>query len=143
MAIKGTIFNLLTYSADSYIMALSVNGVPYPLWLIEEVGYSSKKNTTYIYPMGSTEPIGIVPSESKYSGKISVEASILQTIMQINGYVVPTQIQNATFSIATYAGALVKVFSGVYITSADMDIKAKGKRSLVTLNFDAIEVSGI
>jgi hypothetical protein len=58
------------------------------------------------------------------------------------GLVFASQIENAV--IAIIAGTtLVKVFKGVVIKSHKGSVKIKDKQSLITLDFEAIGVTGI
>jgi hypothetical protein len=80
---------------------------------------------------------------STYPGKISIEAGELEIFLKALGYVFATQISGATISIVTPFGDIVKVFKGCAFSSHDGAVKAKDKRSVISMDFQATEVEGI
>jgi hypothetical protein len=139
--LPGVSFNAAITSADTYIMSFSVNKIPYPLWLVESFTVSGSKDSENIYVMGSDEPVDIKTSHSKYSGSITLEAFVLEAIMIANLYSSPTQITGATISIiAATTGVISRLYKNVHITGFDQTTKAKDKRSLITLKFEATEI---
>jgi hypothetical protein len=135
-------FNPLIYTGGDYIVALSIKNVPYPLILLQEINYNAKKNINYEYKIGSEEPIEIITSNATYSGKIQIEAGVLEIILIANQISAANQIRDAYITIISTAGVLLKMFQGVCITNYDGTVKAKDKRSLITLDFNAIGIIG-
>ncbi len=135
--------NALIFTAADYKIALSVNGVTVPLTVVESFDYGAKKEHEYIHIVGSEEPVGLKTNTSTYPGKIQMEAGELEQLLLTLGYVFATQIKDATVSIVTFAGDLVKVFKSCVITSHDGSVKAKDKRSLITMSFESIGISGL
>lgn len=133
-------FNRLIYAGSDYLIALSVKGIPYPLPLVQEMGYNAKKNADMQYRVGSEEPIEIITSNAVYSGRIQIEAGILEVILLANLMSSANQIRDAYVTIISTTGVLVKIFTGVCITNYDGSIKAKDKRSLVSLDFTALSI---
>jgi hypothetical protein len=136
-------FNKLIFTSSDYKMVVSVNGVTVPITILESFDYGAKKESEYIHRIGSDEPAGLKTNASTYPGKISMEAGELEIFLAKLGYVFVTQITGATISIVTPYGDLVKVFKGCVFESHDGTVKAKDKRSLITMDFKAVSVEGI
>lgn len=135
-------FNPIIYTSADYIIALSIKGIPYPLSLVQEVSFGAKKNAEYQYIIGSTEPEEIIDSNSSYPGRIQMEAGELELLLIANLYSSPTQIRDATLTIISKAGALVKQFFSLCIIGYDGGTKAGDKRSLVTLTYESLGITG-
>ena len=135
--------NSLIFTAADYKLAVSVNGVTAPLSIVESFDYGAKKEHEYIHIIGSEEPVGLKTNTSTYPGKITMEAGELEAFLITLGYVFATQIKDATISIVTFTGVLVKVYKACVFTSHDGSVKAKDKRSLITLPFESIGAVGI
>jgi hypothetical protein len=134
------VLNAIIYPGDKYYIAIIVNKIPYPLWLVEELSYDSKKQVDVIYKVGSEEPIGVKTRNATYSASMTIEAGYLDIILKANLYSAATQIKECTISVITFAGTILKVYEGCWVTSSEAGIKAKDKRSLVKLNFEATSI---
>jgi hypothetical protein len=134
--------NSIIFTASDYKIAISVNGITWPVSIVEDFAYGAKKEKEYIHTIGSDEPVGLKTSASTYPGSMSMEAGELEQYLIALGFVFITQLNGATISVVTYKGDLVKVFKSCVFDSHDASFKAKDKRSLVKINFDAIGVVG-
>jgi hypothetical protein len=134
--------NQIIYTAADYKIALSCNGFTVPLTIVESLDYGSKKEHEYIHIVGSEEPVGLKTNTSTYPGKLGMEAGELELFLALNGYVFATQIKDATISIIALTGVLIKVFKSVVVTSHDASIKAKDKRSVISLSWESIGAVG-
>ena len=131
------------FTSSDYKIALSVNNTPFPLTIVESFDYGAKKEHEYVHIIGSDEPVAVKTNTSTYPGKITMEAGELEALLISQGYVFATQIKNATISIVTFQGDIIKFFKSCVITSHDSSVKAKDKRSLVSLSFESIGAVGI
>jgi hypothetical protein len=135
--------NSLIFTSSDYKIAVSCNGVTAPLSIVESFDYGAKKESEYIHVIGTDEPQGLKTNTSTYPGKITIEAGELELFLAALGYVFATQITSATISIVTYKGDLLKIFKNCVFTSHDGSVKAKDKRSLITLSFESTGAAGI
>ena len=136
--------NGLILTAADYKITLIFNGIPCPCATAQDFSSNIKLEEEDIYAIGSTDPIGSKTNAESYTGKISIQAGEILTFMRAQGYNRTTQIQGATLAILGLPSAafpVAKIFSGVNITSEDLDIKAKDKQSLVTMNWKAVSQS--
>lgn len=122
---------------------MSVNGITVPLNIVESIDYSAKKESEYIHVIGTDEPQGLKTNTSTYPGKITIEAGELELFLLSLGYVFAHQITGATISVVTFKGDLLKIFKNCVFTSHDGAVKAKDKRSLITLTFESMGAAGI
>ena len=139
--------NPLVYTSSDYKITISAkndNGqvITVPLFVVEDLGYGAKKELEYIHGIGSDEPRALKSNTSTYPGKLSMEAGELENLLIGLGVPFATHIQS--FTIAVIGGAnLVKVFKECKFDSHDATIKAKDKRSLISMNFMALGVAGL
>lgn len=136
-------FNKLIFTSSDYLMAVSVNGVTAPISVLESFDYGAKKEVEVIHRIGSDEPAGVKSNASTYPGKIQMEAGELELFLKALGYVFATQVIGATVSVVTPEGDIVKVFRGCVFGTHDGSVKAKDKRSLISVEFMATSVDGI
>ena len=141
--------NALIYTSSDYKIVISARGgfllphVVMPLLTVESLDHGSKKEHEYIHSIGSDEPVGLKTNTSTYPGKITCEAGELIAYLAAMGLTMATQITDATISVVSFDGLYAFIYKGVVITSDDKSIKAKDKRSLVTLSFEAVGVVGV
>jgi hypothetical protein len=136
-------FNKLIFTSSDYLLAVSVNGVTAPISILESFDYGAKKEMEVIHRIGSDEPAGVKSNASTYPGKIQMEAGELEIFLKSLGFVFATQIIGATVSVVTPEGDIVKVFRGCVFGTHDGSVKAKDKRSLISIEFMATSVDGI
>lgn len=140
--------NRLIYTSSDYKLVLSAANaagvnVTVPLNIVESFDYGSKKESEYIHVIGTDEPQGLKTNTSTYPGKISIEAGEMEIFLAALGFVFATQVKDATISIVTFDGVLLKIFKSCVFTSHDGSVKAKDKRSLLTLSFESIGAAGL
>ena len=140
--------NGVIYTSSDYKIALAATGptglrIKVPLTIVESFDYGSKKEVEYIHITGSDEPVGLKTNTSTYPGKIAIEAGELDKMLAVVGAVFTTQLTDATISIVTRDGLLLKIFNSCVFSSHDGSVKAKDKRSLITLSFDSLGAAGI
>ena len=139
--------NPLVYTSSDYKITISAKNdsgktVTVPLFIVEDIGYGAKKELEYIHGVGSDEPRALKSNTSTYPGKLTIEAGELENLLIGLGLVFATQIQS--FTIAIIGGVnLIKVFKECKFDSHDGTIKAKDKRSLISMNFMALGVAGL
>ena len=136
-------YSKLIFTSSDYKLAISVGNNTVPLTIVESFDYEAKKEVETIHRIGSDEPAGVKTNASTYGGKISIEAGELEIFLKLLGYVAAHQISDATISIVTPFGDLLKIFKGCAISSHAGSVKAKDKRSLISLDFTAVSISGI
>jgi hypothetical protein len=135
--------NGLIYTAADYKVAISNNGVTVPIQTLESFDYSSKSESEYIHVVGDKEPRGLKTNASTYPGKLTLQAGELGLILKAMGYIVATQITDATISIVSFDGNISFIFKSCVFTAHDGSVKAKDKHSLITINFESIGAVGI
>ena len=136
-------YNKLIFTSSDYKLAVSAGGITVPLSIVESFDYGAKKESEYIHRIGSDEPAGLKSNASTYPGKISMEVGELEIFLKLLGFIFITQVTDATVSIVTPFGDIVKIFNGCIFESDDRSVKAKDKRSLVSFDFKAVSVDGI
>lgn len=134
--------NQLIYTAADYKITLLFNGIGIPLQTCQDFSSNIKSEEEDIFAIGQTDPIGSKTNATTYAGKLSAQAGEILTFMRLNGFANTLQIQGATLAIVALGNpALTKIFSGVNVTSEDLNIKAKDKQSLVEMNWKAVSQS--
>jgi hypothetical protein len=115
--------------------------------IIESLDYNVKLESENVYSIGSKYPQGLKTNGYAYSGKISLEAGEVEKFCVAAGISDMTGINidgiGSTCVLTVIArsdSALVKVFNDVVITSQDLSIKAKDKRTVVSFNWEALSL---
>ncbi len=139
--------NGLVFTSSDYKITLSATGpngrFPIILNIVESFDYSAKKESEYIHVIGTDEPQALKTNTSTYPGKITIEAGELELFLIACGAVFITQLYDATISIVTLKGDLVKIFKSCVFTDHSGAVKAKDKRSLISINFESLGAAGI
>jgi len=140
--------NGIIYTGADYKVALSATNstgtnITVPIQTLESVDFGGKVESEYIHVVGDKEPRGLKTNTSTYPGKLTLQAGELSIILKALGYIVATQITDATISIVSFDGAMLFIMKSVVFTSHDSSVKAKDKQSLVTVSFEAIGIVGI
>ena len=134
--------NQLIYTAADYKITLLFNSIGIPLQTCQDFSSNIKAEEEDIFAIGQTDLIGSKTNATTYAGKLSAQAGEILTFMRLNGFANTLQIQGATLAIVALGNpALTKIFSGVNVTSEDLNIKAKDKQSLVEMNWKAVSQS--
>ena len=133
--------NNLVFTAADYKALLIIPGVgSFPLQTIETISYNNAREEETIYAVGTEEPIAAKRNAVKYSGKLTLQNGELSAMLQIAGLVEATQIAGATLAITSVTGGFSRTHSGLNINSESLDIKAKDKQSIVSLDWTALTV---
>lgn len=138
----GKNLNQLILTAADYKVVLNLPGVgAFPLKTAETFSWQNAREDETIYAIGEEEPIGEKRNSAKYSGKMSMQVGELSAILQLAGLVEGTQIANATLAITAIQGGFSRVYSGFYINTEGVDIKAKDKQTMANLDWKALTVN--
>lgn len=134
--------NQLILTAADYKIVLNIPGVSaFPLKTAETFSWDNAREEETIYAIGEEEPIGEKRNAAKYSGKMTMQVGELSAILQIAGLVEATQIANVTLAITAIQGGFSRTYSGMYINTENVDIKAKDKHSLANLSWNALKIT--
>lgn len=134
--------NSIIFTAADYKAALNIPGVGvFMMKTINNIGWGETAENELIYAIGDTEPIGNKQNASKYSGKFSAQEGEMYNILVAAGIKTATKIQNATLSITSLTGGPSYTFTGMCINTSNIDIKAKDKESIRSLDWTAISIS--
>jgi hypothetical protein len=130
--------NQLILTAANYKVLLIVDRVTYPILTGETVSWNIAREQETIYAIGDEEPIGEKRNAAKYSGKLSLQNGEMAAILQVSGYTEATQLVGCTLAIASTNGLFSHVFGLVNINTAGVDLKAKDKQSIISLDWNAL-----
>lgn len=133
-------YSSLIYTAAEYKLLLNFNSVAYPLKTIQDFSISAKVDDETIYAVGEENPIAEKTTGTMYSGKLSMQAGELQALLLSQGLSNATQIRGATLGITAIGGLFARIYGTVNIISEDMDVKAKDKQSIISMNWKALSV---
>lgn len=134
--------NSLILTAADYKVLLIIPGAgSFPLKTTESLGWNNAREEETIYAIGQEEPIGAKRNAAKYSGKLSMQVGEIAAILQIAGLVESTQIAGATLAITATQGGFSRVYSGMNINTEAVDVKAKDKQSIVSLDWTAMSIT--
>ena len=132
--------NQLILTAANYKVLLIVDRVTYPILTGETVSWNIAREQETIYAIGDEEPIGEKRNAAKYSGKLSLQNGEMAAILQVSGYTEATQLVGCTLAIASTNGLFSHVFGLVNINTAGVDLKAKDKQSIISLDWNALSL---
>lgn len=133
--------NQLIITAADYKVILNVPGASaFPLKTCDSFSWTIAREEETVYSIGEEEPIGQKRNAAKYSGKLSMQLGEIAAILALCGFVESTAIANATFAITAIQGGFSRVYSGFYINTENVDIKAKDKQTIVSLDWNALAV---
>jgi hypothetical protein len=128
---------LILTAAEYKVMLIIPNVGSYPLLTMDSIGYNNAREEETIYAIGEEEPIGAKRNAAKYSGKFSLQAGELYSIMALAGLRDATQIAGAVLAITAVRGGFARVYSGLNINTEALDVKAKDKQSMISLDWTA------
>lgn len=133
--------NSLILTAADYKVMLVVPGVAsFPIITADSINWSNAREEETIYAIGEEDPIGAKRNATKYSGKLSMQVGEMSAILQSAGLVDMTQIANATLAITAVQGGFARTYSGMNINTETVDVKAKDKQSMVSLDWTATAI---
>jgi hypothetical protein len=132
--------NGLTYTAAQLKLILLIDGTPHLLVTANDVSLNTKQEVETGYAIGQEEPIINKKNAKAYTGKISLRIGELGLILLAHGYTTAVDINNASLGITSYDGVFHRVYSGLNVTSEDIDVKAKDKDIIVPMSWEAVTV---
>ena len=132
--------NGLTYTAAQLKLILIINGVPHPLGTANDISLNTKQEVETGYAIGQEEPIINKKNAKAYTGKISLRIGELVAILVSHGFITAVDINNASLGITSYDGVFHRVYSGLNVTSEDIDVKAKDKDMIIPMSWEAVNV---
>jgi hypothetical protein len=139
--------NQLIITAADYKVLLIIpksGNVPaqtFSLLTVESISYNNAREEETIYAIGEEEPIGQKRNAVKYSGKMTMQVGEVNAILSLTGMREATQIANATLAITAIQGGFSRVYTGMYINTESVDIKAKDKQSICNLDWNALGIT--
>lgn len=133
--------NQLILTAADYKVLLNIPGKgAFPLLTLDSISSTIAKEQETIYAIGEENPIGEKSNAKKYSGKLSIQVGEISAVLMLCGFIESTQITGATLAITAIQGGFSRVYSGMNINTENIDIKAKDKQSMASLDWNSISV---
>jgi hypothetical protein len=129
--------SLVLTAADYKVMLVIPNAGSYPIITADALSWQDQAEEETIYAIGERDPIANKQNATKYTGKLSIQVGEYSAILQSAGIVSGVQINNATFAITAVQGGFSRTWSGVNINTASVDVKAKDKQSMASLDWSA------
>ena len=135
----------LVISSDAYKCVLTLNNnQTFILTTLAGISMAAKRESEPIHAIGQQEPIAQKRNSVAFSGKLEIQVGELEIILRASGLAEGTQIENASLGITSLnPSGLQRVYSGLNIDSESIDIKAKDKQTLVSMDWNALTVTGI
>ena len=131
---------LILTAAEYKVLIIIPNGGAFPLLTAESLSYSNVRESEAFYAIGEEKPIGVKRNAARYTGKLTMQNGELSDILQICGLVEAPQIANATLAITAIQGAFSRTYIGININTENLDVKAKDKQSIVSLDWEALDL---
>ena len=134
--------NTLIITAAEYKVALSIPGSGvYMIQTMNNISWSDTAENELIYAVGEENPIGNKRNANKYSGKFALQAGEMYNILQAAGLKTAIQVPSCILSITSISGGPQYTYSGLCLNSSGVDVKAKDKESVVSIDWTAISVN--
>lgn len=132
--------SLILTSADYKVMLVVPGNAAFPILTADSISWTVEREEESIYSIGEENPIGNKRNATKYSGKFSIQVGEMSAILQSAGLLESTQIANATLAVTAIQGGFSRTFSGMNINTESVDIKAKDKQSMASLDWTATAI---
>lgn len=132
---------LILTAADYKIFLGILAGAIYPLLTVESINMSISVEEEVIWVVGEEDAQGNKQNGRKATGKISMQVGELSAILAIEGLADATRINGATIAATAIKGGFARTFKSVNINMENIDIKAKDKQSLVSMDFTALSLA--
>jgi hypothetical protein len=133
--------NSLILTAADYKVIMVIPGAgTFPLVTVDNISYNVAREEETIYAVGEELPIGNKRNAAKYSGRLSMQNGEINAVLSIAGLREATQIAGATIAITAVTGGFARTFSGLNINTESLDVKAKDKQSMVSLDWTATSI---
>lgn len=133
--------NQLVITAAEYKVILIIpNAGTFPILTADSVSWNNSREEETVYAIGEEEPIAAKRNAAKYTGKLSLQMGEISSILSISGLRDATQIAGATLAITALRGGFGRVYSGLNINTESLDVKAKDKQTIVSLDWTALSI---
>lgn len=132
--------SLVLTAADYKVMLVVPNVGSFPIITADSISWQNAREEETIYAIGEENPIAAKRNATKYSGKLSIQVGEMSAILQSAGLVDTTQIANATLAITAVQGGFSRTYSGMNINTESVDVKAKDKQSMASLDWTATAI---
>ena len=131
--------NLVLTGADYKILWI-IKGIPFPILTADNISYNDTIESEQHYAVGETKPIAIKQNAEKTDGKLNIQNGEMAVILTKLGFVKAIQINNSILTIVATAGALKRTHVHLNVNGGAVDIKAKDKATLISLDWECLEV---
>jgi hypothetical protein len=131
--------NLVLTGADYKILWI-IGTKTFPILTADNISYNDTIESEQHYAVGETKPIALKRNGEKTDGKLSIQNGEMADILSTLGYVKATQIENSILTIVATAGPLKRTHVHLNINGGSVDIKAKDKATLISLDWECLEV---
>ena len=137
--------NLVITAADYKVVLTLNNNATIVLQTLQSISMSGKRESEVIHAIGQQEPIAQKRNNASFSGKLEMQVGeFVSKVLTAGGLSEGTQIEGATLAITSLnVAGLQRVYSELNIDTESIDIKAKDKQSIVSLDWNAISVLSI
>lgn len=132
--------SLILTAADYKVMLVVPNAGSFPIITADSISWSNAREEETIYAIGEEDPIGAKRNATKYSGKLSMQVGEMSAILQSAGLIDMTQVAGATLAITAVQGGFARTYAGMNINTESVDVKAKDKQSMVSLDWTATAI---
>lgn len=134
--------NSLVLTAADYKVMLVIPGTgSFRILTGDTLSWTVAREEETIYAIGEENPVANKRNATKYSGKFSLQVGEMSAILQSAGLVEMTQIAGATLALTAVQGGFNRTFSGMNINTETVDVKAKDKQSMCSLDWTATTIS--
>ena len=138
-------YNSLVFTGADYKVVLIIkNGALNGTYVIQtggNISWTDASENESIYAIGQEDPIAEKSNANKYSGKLSLQAGEINSILALEGFASAIRIRGAVLAITALNGIFKKTYSGININSASQDVTSKAKESLLNMDFNALSIS--
>lgn len=131
---------LILTSSDYKIVMVFPGGGAYPLLTVESMSTNISVEEELIYAVGEEDAIGNKRNARKASGKLNIQVGEISAILLLEGLVDSTRISNVTIATSAIIGGFQRTFKNVNINTESIDVKAKDKQSMASLDWTALSM---
>jgi hypothetical protein len=132
--------HLVLTAAEYKVLLIIPKAGSFPILTADSIGWNNAREEETVYAIGEEEPIASKRNAAKYSGKLSMQNGEMFSILSIAGLRDATQIAGATLALTAIRGGFARVYSGLNINVEAVDVKAKDKQSMVSLDWTALSI---
>lgn len=138
--------NQLVFTGADYKIVVSVPNIsgtriPYTILTAQEHQHDIEVEDESVYAIGKRNPIAEKSNAKSYKGKLILQAGEVNAILLLTGLNDATSIQDATLAITAIAGGFSRVFQSVNFNTENLNVKAKDKHTVVSINWKGIAVN--